>query len=102
MGSSDMDQNQAETFLVSQTKKRDGAITDQQAKVLLQVWKSHRARVHESLLHSCVWNNRLCNISWRIDVKSQSRNVEQLNAATAIVELELENSDSNSQVSECP
>lgn len=97
MASSDMDQTQAETFLVSQTKKRDGAITDSQAKVLLQIWKSHRVRVHDSLVRSCVWNNRLSNINWRIDVKSRSRNVEQLNAATAVVELELENSDANSQ-----
>ena len=100
MASSDMDQNQAETFLVSQTKKRDGGITEQQAKVLLQIWKMHRTRVHESVLRSCVWNSRLRNISWRIDVKSRSRTVEQLNAATAVVELELENSDTNSQVLE--
>lgn len=93
-----MDQNQAETFLVSQTKKRDGGITEQQAKVLLQIWKMHRTRVHESVLRSCVWNNRLHNISWRIDVKSRSRAVEQLSAATAVVELELENSNANSQV----
>ena len=95
-----MDQNQAETFLVSQTKKRDGGITEQQAKVLLQIWKMHRTRVHESVLRSCVWNSRLRNISWRIDVKSRSRAVEQLNAATAVVELELENSNANSQVLE--
>jgi len=98
MASSDMDQSQAETFLVSQTKKRDGGITEQQSRVLLQVWKVHRTRVHESLLRSCVWNNRLRNINWRIDVKSRSRAVEQLNTATAVVELELENSDVNSQV----
>ena len=98
MASSDMDQNQAETFLVSQTKKREGGITEQQSRVLLQVWKVHRTRVHESLLRGCVWNSRLRNINWRIDVKSRSRTVEQLNTATAVVELELENSDANSQV----
>ena len=98
MASSDMDQNQAETFLVSQTKKRDGGISEQQSRVLLQVWKTHRSRVHESLLRSCVWNSRLRNINWRIDVKSRSRTVDQLNAATAVVELELENSDVSSQV----
>jgi len=98
MGSSDMDQNQAETFLVSQTKKRDGGITEQQAKVLLQMWKLHRTQVHESVLSSCVWNNRLRNINWRIDIKSRSRTVEQLSTATALVELELEKTDSSSQV----
>jgi len=98
MASSDMDQNQAETFLVSQTKKRDGGISEQQSKVLLQVWKMHRIRVHESMLRSCVWNDQLRNISWRIDIKSRSRAVDQLNMATAVVELELENSNAKSQV----
>jgi len=101
MASSDMDHNQAETFLVSQTKKRDGGITEQQSKVLLQLWKLHRTRVHESVLRSCIWNNRLRNINWRIDVKSRSRTVEQLNTATAVVELELENNDANAQVWKC-
>ena len=101
MAGSDMDHNQAETFLVSQTKKRDGGITEQQSKVLLQVWKSHRARVHDSVLRSCIWNNRLRNINWRIDVKSRSRAVEQLSTATAVVELELENAAVNSQVCKC-
>jgi len=98
MATSDMDQNQAETFLVSQTKKRDGGITEQQSKVLLQCWKTHRTRVHEIVLRSCAWNNRLRNVNWRIDVKSRSRSVEQLNTATAVVELELENSGANAQV----
>ena len=101
MATSDMDQNQAETFLVSQTKKRDGGITEPQSKVLLQCWKSHRSRVHETVLRSCVWNNRLRNINWRIDVKSRSRSVEQPNTATAVVELELESSDLTAQVWEC-
>jgi len=95
-----MDQNQAETFLVSHTKKRDGGITEQQSKVLLQCWKVHRMRVHESVLHNCVWNNRLHNISWRIDVKSRSRSIEQLNTTTAVIELEFENTNSNAQVPE--
>jgi len=101
MASSDMDQKQTETFLVSQTKKRDGGITEQQSKVLLQCWKVHRARVHETVVRSCVWNNRLRNMSWRIDVKSRSRSVWQLNTATAVVELELEKSDAKEQVSMC-
>ena len=82
---------------MSQTKKRDGGITEQQAKILLQISKLHKTRVHESVLRSCVWNSWLRNISWRIDVKSRSRTVEQLSAATAVVDLELENSDANSQ-----
>jgi len=98
MAASDMDQNQTETFLVSQTKKRDGGITEQQSKVLLQCWKTHRTRVHETVLRNCVWCNRLRNVNWRIDVKSRSRSVEQLNTATAVVELELERNDHTAQV----
>jgi len=99
MASSDMDQKQAETFLSSQTRKHEGGITDDQSKVFQQCWKLHRYRIHDSLVESCIWNNRLQDMSWRIDIKSQSRNVKQLNASTAIVEVQLKNCDLYQQVS---
>jgi hypothetical protein len=100
MANSNMDQPQAETFLISQTKKHDGSITEQQSKVLLQCWKVHRMRVHESILRRSVWNNRLCDINWRIDVKSRSRSIDQINTAAAIVELHLNKSDTIEQSTE--
>lgn len=100
MATSDMDQNQAEIFLKSQTKKREGGITEDQAKVFLKLWKSHRNRIHESLIQMCNWNNQLKHLSWRIDVQSRSRRAEQVNTATAIIELQLEKKQDDSKDTE--
>ena len=91
MASSDMDLNQAETFLSSQVKKKDSNFSETQAKVMLKFWKNHKERVHESLVQRCVWSDKLKNLSWRIDIQSRGRHVEQMNVPTAIVELQLEN-----------
>jgi len=93
MASSDMDLKQAETFLISQTRKHEGGITEDQSKAVQNCWKLHRHRIHESLVEGCIWNSRLRDVSWRIDIKSQFRNVEQVNTSTAIIEVKLENFD---------
>ena len=98
MAISDLDQNQTENFLSSQVKKRDGGLTEDQAKVFQKFWKLHKSRIHESLVQSCVWNNRLKNLSWRIDIRSRSRHVDQLNATTAIVEMELQDPNQKEKV----
>jgi COMMD1 N-terminal domain/COMM domain len=99
MASSDMDMKQAETFLISQTRKHEGGITEDQSKALQHCWKLHRHRIHDTLVDRCIWNSRLQDVSWRIDIKSQSRNVEEVNTSTAIVEVKLKNSDLYQQVS---
>ena len=98
MATSDMDQNQAETFLTSQRKKRDGGITEDQSKAFLKLWKTHRLRIHETLVQRCSWNNRLKSLSWRIDVQSRSRKTEQMNTASAIIEMQLEKRSDDSKV----
>ena len=45
-----------------------------------------------------LWGNRLKAFSWRIDVKTKARHIEQLNQPTAIMELQL--SASNKDTSE--
>lgn len=98
MAISDMDQNQAEVFLTSQTKKRDGGITEDQAKAFLKLWKSHKSRIHENLVEKCNWNNQLKHTSWRVDVQSRSRQAEQVNTATAIIELQFEKKQDDKKV----
>ena len=98
VASSHMDLSQAEAFLTSQSKKRDSGFTDSQAKVMLKVWKTHRSRVHESLVQRSTWNNRLKNLKWRVDIKNQSKNGEEIHEPSAIVELQLENRDSDQKV----
>ena len=45
-----------------------------------------------------LWGNRLKAFSWRIDVKTKARHIEQLNQPAAIMELQL--SASNKDTSE--
>ncbi|KAJ8309499.1 hypothetical protein KUTeg_014373 [Tegillarca granosa] len=89
MVSADMDFNQLEAFLTSQIKKREGALTEDQANVLRRFWKSHKNKIHDSIISQTKWNNSLKQVSWRIDVKSQAKNIEQINEPTAIVELHI-------------
>ncbi|NXC39323.1 COMD1 protein, partial [Penelope pileata] len=88
IASADMDFNQLEAFLTAQTKKQ-GGITSDQAAVIAKFWKNHRAKIHESLVNQSCWDNVLKNMNWRVDLKSQSRHIDQINTPVAIVEMEL-------------
>lgn len=90
-----MDPNQLEAFLTAQTKK-PGGITADQAAVVAKFWKNHRIKIQESLLNQSRWENTLKTINWRVDLKSQSGHIDQLNCPVAIVEMEL---GKNKQVS---
>ncbi|XP_069090306.1 COMM domain-containing protein 1 isoform X3 [Pleurodeles waltl] len=86
--SADMDLNQLEAFLTAQTKKQ-GGITPEQAAVIAKFWKNHKAKIRESLITQSRWDNSLRAMTWRVDLKSQSRFMDQVNAPVAIVEMEL-------------
>ncbi|XP_030346652.1 COMM domain-containing protein 1 isoform X2 [Strigops habroptila] len=88
IASADMDLNQLEAFLTAQTKKQ-GGITSDQAAVIAKFWKNHRMKIHESLIDQSRWDNVLKNMNWRVDLKSQSRHIDQINTPVAIVEMEL-------------
>ncbi|XP_019372160.1 PREDICTED: COMM domain-containing protein 1 isoform X1 [Gavialis gangeticus] len=88
IASADMDLNQLEAFLTAQTKKQ-GGITADQAAVIAKFWKSHRTKIRESLINQSRWDNTLRNVNWRVDLKSQSRHIDQINTPVAIVEMEL-------------
>ncbi|NXX89665.1 COMD1 protein, partial [Centropus bengalensis] len=88
IASADMDSNQLEAFLTAQTKKQ-GGITSEQAAVIAKFWKSHRTKIHDSLISQSRWDNVLRNVNWRVDLKSQSKHVDQINTPVAIVEMEL-------------
>ncbi|XP_078261836.1 COMM domain-containing protein 1 isoform X2 [Rhinoraja longicauda] len=90
--SADMDFNQLEAFLTAQTKKQKG-ITPDQAVVLTKFWKSHKVKIRECLINQSKWENCLRNFSWRVDLKTQSRHLDQINTPVALVELELGKND---------
>ncbi|CAB3981479.1 COMM domain-containing 1-like [Paramuricea clavata] len=87
----DMDFNQLEAFLTSQRKKRQGAITEGQSAAIVKFWKSQKSKIHDILVDKSRWNNKLKDLSWRIDFKSQARHVSQLNTPVAIVEMKFQN-----------
>lgn len=43
--------------------------------VFLKFWRSERSKIHEALQKKSNWNSSLKNLSWRIDVKTASRDV---------------------------
>ncbi|MGH0137243.1 UNVERIFIED_CONTAM: hypothetical protein FKN15_063073 [Acipenser sinensis] len=88
IASADMDFNQLEAFLTAQTKKQ-GGVSAEQAAVLSKFWKNHKSKIRESLISQSRWDNSLRNVSWRVDLKTQSRHTDQVSAAVAVVELEL-------------
>jgi hypothetical protein len=46
-----------------------------------------------------MWGNHLDSFSWRIDVKTKARNLEQLNQPTAIMEMKVKSQMQRQQVS---
>ncbi|XP_006881023.1 PREDICTED: COMM domain-containing protein 1 [Elephantulus edwardii] len=96
IASADMDSNQLEAFLTAHTKKQ-GGITADQAAVISKFWKSHKAKIRESLMDQSRWDNGLRRLSWRVDSKSQSRHCPQIHTPVAIVELELGRSGQESE-----
>lgn len=46
-------------------------------------------QIHERLVASCVWDQQLKGVNWRVDVRTKARYLEQLNQASAIVEMKL-------------
>lgn len=85
----DMDMTQLEAFLTAQCKKRDAPLTEEQASAVRKFWKLNKSKIHESIVSQTMWGNRLEKILWRIDLKSQSRHVNQINAPSAIMELHI-------------
>ena len=46
----DMDTAKLDVFLTSQTKKKEGGLTPEQAKVYAKFWKNHRAKIHKAMV----------------------------------------------------
>ena len=96
--SADMDFNQLEAFLTSQMKRKQGALTQEQAAAFLKFWKSQKTKIHDALVQKSSWNNKLKDINWRIDLKSQARHLQQINTPVAIVEMQVEKRSTESKV----
>mmetsp|Transcript_2210 Transcript_2210/g.2763 ORF Transcript_2210/g.2763 Transcript_2210/m.2763 type:complete len:185 (+) Transcript_2210:43-597(+) len=76
-------------------------LSDEHKKVLSHVWKTESTKIHKAIVSKTVWNNDLREFSWRIDVKSNSKNIPDINEPTAIIRLSLKNQDKVSDVVHC-
>ncbi|XP_065193101.1 COMM domain-containing protein 1-like [Sycon ciliatum] len=87
-----MEFTQLQAFLSSQTKKRENPLSEDDVPVLQKFWKSQRTKIHEALVRRSHADGQLTDLSWRIDVKSKARNLDQINQPTAIVEMQIDQS----------
>ncbi|XP_041354207.1 COMM domain-containing protein 1-like [Gigantopelta aegis] len=90
--SADMDMTQLEAFLTAQMRKKEGALSEIYANVFRKFWKTHRTKIHESIIAQTTWGDTLQKVAWRIDLKSQARHVDEINTPVAIMELHVGNS----------
>eukprot|EP00112_Aurelia_sp_Birch-Aquarium-sp1_P007133 Seg1778.10 transcript_id=Seg1778.10/GoldUCD/mRNA.D3Y31 product="COMM domain-containing protein 1" protein_id=Seg1778.10/GoldUCD/D3Y31 len=97
MVNSDMDFRQLEAFLTSQMKRREGALTEEQAAAISRFWKNHKTKIHDVVVQRSSFGNTLKQTNWRIDLKTHSRHLEQINTPVAIYELEVGKHDSKNE-----
>ena len=55
-------------------------------------------QIHQRLVEQSTWGNKVKGISWRVDVRTKTKEIDQLNQASAIVEMQL-GTDQNKNVS---
>ena len=65
-------------------------VAEEVSAAFTKFWKKERAGVHEALVKAASWNNKLDSMSWRLDVLTKSRHVDELSNPAAIVELKIE------------
>ena len=97
---SDMDFKQLEAFLTSQIKRRESPLTEEQASAVTKFWRNHKMKIHNILVEKSNFSNKLKQMNWRIDLKTQGRHLDQINTPTAIFELQIERQGENLENSE--
>lgn len=90
MSNTNMDQNQAETFLKAQSKKKGGVITSDRIDVVLKFWRNHREKIHSHIISRSNWNGLT---KWKLDINSYSSS-EFSNQPVAVLHLDKQSLDS--------
>ncbi|KYR00545.1 COMM domain-containing protein 1 [Tieghemostelium lacteum] len=76
--------------------KENKEFTDMQQECLIKFWKLNKKKIHEIIYKKTRFNNSLSKMSWRIDLKTKTKDIEEINEAVSIVELKLSNSINSS------
>jgi len=80
----DLEVSQFETLV-----QKESALSTAQQELFVKFWKAQRPKIHDYVYRKVRWNNSLQKISWRIDVKTKTKAVTDVNEPTAIVEMNI-------------
>lgn len=70
-----------------------GSFSSIQTDVFTKFWGLNRLKVHDAICKDLTWSDSLEKFAWRIDVKTKSRTVAEMNDPVAIVELKVKGDD---------
>jgi len=76
-----------------------GTLTPTLQDLFVKFWKTQKPKIHDQVYKKVTWNNSLQRLTWRIDVKTKTKTVSELNEPTAIVELSIQPNKSTSPAS---
>uniref|UniRef100_A0A7S0F5S7 COMM domain-containing protein n=1 Tax=Hanusia phi TaxID=3032 RepID=A0A7S0F5S7_9CRYP len=78
------------SMMENYVKEQD--LSEEVSETLLNVWRRNESKIREEAKKKSFWGNSLKRLSWRVDVSTKSRYVEDLNEPCAIMELNMSNS----------
>jgi len=78
-------QNWSASHLQNHLQQQSG-LSEECIAAILKLWAAENDKIHEKIVSECVWNSKLNSLSWRIDVKTNSRHSTELSQPSAIVE----------------
>jgi hypothetical protein len=61
-------------------------LTPENQKTLIAFWTNEKDKIHDFVVKKSKWNNSLSSLSWRVDMKTASKNVAEINEPVAIFE----------------
>ncbi|EGC39791.1 hypothetical protein DICPUDRAFT_26215 [Dictyostelium purpureum] len=75
---------------------KESNFSEIQIECLNKFWKVNKKKIHEILYKITKFNNSLQKMSWRIDLKTKSKEIKEINEPVSIIELKLKNNNTNS------
>eukprot|EP00039_Didymoeca_costata_P005738 m.84021 g.84021 ORF g.84021 m.84021 type:complete len:180 (-) comp12951_c0_seq2:2303-2842(-) len=87
----DMDLQKLESYLSDKVTKKE--IPESVAVAVQKLWKKDRVKIHDNLVKKTSWEDKFGGMSWRLDVLTKSRFIEELGDPAGIVEIKIEKAD---------
>ncbi|EKX42335.1 hypothetical protein GUITHDRAFT_153589 [Guillardia theta CCMP2712] len=79
------------TMSMMEDHVKEAEVSAEVAEALLRIWRRNEPKIREEATKQSFWGNNLKRLSWRVDVSTKSRYVEDLNEPCAIMELNMSN-----------